>query len=417
MTDRQSSVKQQALLAKSCAPLLGSSSAPARNQLLRELAERLIACQKEILAANQIDLDQASGLSTALRDRLQLTPERIRQMAEGVKQVAELPTPNGEIIEDRILPNALKIQKVRVPLGVVAIIYEARPNVTIDALALTFKTANCVLLRGSANCLNSNRCLLQIVSELLVKHNFPIGAAQLIEDRDRQQVEELLTLRSEIDVIIPRGGAGLIQHVVQNSTIPVIETGAGNCHLFIDKSADFELAEKIAINAKTQRPSVCNAIETLLIHQEWAASKTQALLESLHSKGVELRCCPKIRAILPEGSEANPEDWEREYGELILAVKSVADVGAAIEHINQYGTRHSEAIISSDSESVALFFSHVDAAAIYHNSSTRFTDGFEFGLGAEIGISTQKLHARGPMGLKELTTYKYCVTGNGQIRA
>ena len=403
--------------AKQAAVAFGQTSSAVRSAAVEAIAAALEQNEALILSANARDIEEHPELSTALQDRLRLTPARIRGMVEGVRMVAGLADPLGRELTARTLANGLKVRKVAVPFGVVAVIYEARPNVTVDTAALCVKTGNCVVLRGSAHALHSNRALATTIKEALQRVGISPSVVQLIDDVDRRSVAELLTLRDCIDVAIPRGGAALISHVVETATIPVIETGAGNCHLFVDASAEVEMACRIAVNAKTQRPSVCNAIETLLVHESWAAQHLAAIAARLREAGVELRGCAQSRALVADILPAEAQDWDTEYLDLILAVKVVKDVQEAVAHINRHGTKHSESIITQDEAAVHYFFGSVDAAALYHNASTRFTDGFEFGLGAEIGISTQKLHARGPMGLEELTTYKYLVEGTGQIRA
>jgi glutamate-5-semialdehyde dehydrogenase len=389
-----------------------------KNKLLIKMGERLIEESVPLIEANQKDLEQGalSGLSEALLDRLKLTPQRIEGIALGLKQISELPDPIGEALETIERPNGLKIIKKRVPLGVIGIIYEARPNVTVDAVGLCLKTGNAVVLRGGSAAFYSNQKIIQILHQVMQENNFPEDYIQLIEDTDRSSVTELLTCKQYIDVIIPRGGRSLIQHVVQNAVVPVIETGEGICHLYIHEEARYEMAESIAINAKCQRPSVCNAIESLLIDHAFAEKHLKYLLEALQAQGVEIRGCQRTIGLVEGIQPAVEDDWNTEYLDLILSVKVVEDLHEAIQHIKQYGTKHSEAILTQNEGIAAQFMREVDAAAVYHNASTRFTDGFEFGFGAEIGISTQKLHARGPMGLRELTSTKYYVLGEGQIK-
>jgi glutamate-5-semialdehyde dehydrogenase len=345
-----------------------------------------------------------------------LDENRIAGMAEGLRQTAALPDPIGQGDYSTVRPNGLEIRRVRVPLGVVGIIYEARPNVTADALALCLKSGNAVLLRGGSEAIRSNIAISSLLAEEAYKHGIPEGAIQFIDFTDREAVGVMTHLTGLLDVIIPRGGAGLIKRVVEDSSVPVIETGTGVCHTYVDESADLQMALDIAINAKTSRPSVCNAMETLLVHKNVAEKFLPMLYEGMTAKKVELRGCDKARAICPEMQTAEEADWSTEYGDLILSVKVVDDVAAAIAHINRYNTGHSETIVTRDLVNAARFQKEVDAAAVYVNASTRFTDGFEFGFGAEIGISTQKLHARGPMGLMELTSSKYLIMGEGQIR-
>ncbi len=345
-----------------------------------------------------------------------LDEKRIGQMAEGLRQTAALPDPIGEGVYSVVRPNGLEIRRIRVPLGVIGIIYEARPNVTADALALCLKSGNAVRLRGGSEAIRSNMAVFSVLAEAAEKAGIPQGALQLVEVTDRAAVNVMLHLNGLIDVVIPRGGAGLIKTVVENSSVPVIETGTGVCHTFVDASADLKMAVDIAINAKTTRPAVCNAMETLLVHEAVAGQFLPQMAEAMALKNVELRGCEKCRNIVPDMKEATEEDWSTEYGELILSVKVVKDMDEAIEHINKYNTGHSECIVTSDLNNARRFQREIDAAAVYVNASTRFTDGFEFGFGAEIGISTQKLHARGPMGLNELTSTKYVINGEGQIR-
>lgn len=387
-----------------------------KNAALAYMADKIANEKEWILRENEKDMKEGKekGLSASLLDRLLLTSDRINQMVEGIHQVVALEDPIGEVLEAWERPNGLYIQTVRVPLGVIGMVYEARPNVTVDAASLCLKAGNAVLLRGSTSALHSNKALVAIMHAALAETAIPEDAVQLLEDTSRETASQMFRLNQFLDVLIPRGGAGLIQTVVQNATVPVLETGVGNCHIFIDQSAVENMAMEIAVNAKLQRPSVCNAMETLLIHKEWPY--VRELLETLQEKGVELRGDKQLASAYEFVNEAGEEDWSREYLAPILAVRLVDDLAEAIDHIDRYGTRHSEAIISETAENVRLFFQAVDAAVLYHNASTRFTDGEQFGYGAEIGISTQKLHARGPMGLKAITTTKAIVQGNGQIR-
>ncbi|MDK2896173.1 MAG: glutamate-5-semialdehyde dehydrogenase [Candidatus Atribacteria bacterium] len=389
-----------------------------KNQFLNHLAEILESDKEEILAENRRDVSRAdqSGIKKSLLDRLSLNEKRIREMSQGLQEVASLPDPVGEVINGVKRPNGLIIHRVRVPLGVIAIIYEARPNVTIDSIGLGIKSGNALLLRGSSLALFSNQILVKKAKQALTRSGLPSDSVNLLGSGKHEEVELLLSLRGLIDVVIPRGGGELIQTVVKNSQIPVIETGVGNCHIYLDASANFSMAEKIVINAKTQRPSVCNACETLLVHQAVAADFLPRIGKSLIEKGVEIRGCEKTKALIDDAQVADEEDWYAEYLDLILAVKVVAGIEEAIEHIDRYGSHHSEAIVTEDYQSALRFLQEVDAAAVYVNASTRFTDGGQFGMGAEIGISTQKLHARGPMGIRELTTTKFMVYGLGQIR-
>ena len=388
-----------------------SSGLLAAARTLEEKTER-------ILAANEKDMENAvkSGMSEGLQDRLRLTPERIGAMAEGLRQIAELPDCIGEVIEEFQRPNGLRIKKVRVPMGVIGIIYEARPNVTADAFGLCFKTGNAVILKGGSDALHSNVEIVQVLREAMEGCGVPGDVLQLIGDTDRAVTVEFMKLKSYVDLLIPRGSAGLIKSVVENSTIPVIETGTGNCHVYVDRDADLEQAARIVYNAKTQRIGVCNACESLIVHSEVSQAFLPKLAEVLAPKNVELRGDERVCRVLPGCSQATEEDYGREYLDYILSLKTVDSVEEAIEHINRYGTGHSECIVTKNQETAERFLNEVDAACVYWNASTRFTDGFEFGFGAEIGISTQKLHARGPMGLRELTSYKYVIYGSGPVR-
>ncbi|KFL17472.1 gamma-glutamyl phosphate reductase [Geobacillus stearothermophilus] len=401
---------------KTASQTLAMLSAEEKNEALEQIAQTLDRERAFILQENEKDMAQGreQGLSPALLDRLQLTNERLDQIIDGVRQVASLPDPVGEIIAEWTRPNGLRIQTVRVPLGVIGMVYEARPNVTVDAASLCLKTGNAVLLRGSTSALHSNKALVRVMKEALRTTTVPETAIELLEDTSRETAQRMFRLNNYLDVLIPRGGAGLIRSVVENATVPVLETGVGNCHIFIDESAERQMAIEIVLNAKLQRPSVCNAVETVLIHERWPYAAD--LLETLHARGVELRGDQRLASAYPFISEATEDDWYTEYLAPILAVKLVADVDEAIGHIRRYGTKHSEAIITENEVNVRRFFQAVDAAVLYHNASTRFTDGEQFGYGAEIGISTQKLHARGPMGLVAITTTKSLVYGTGQIR-
>lgn len=401
---------------KTASQTLAMLSTEEKNAALEQIAQTLDRERTFILQENEKDMVQGreQGLSPALLDRLQLTNERLDQIIGGVRQVASLPDPVGEIIEEWTRPNGLRIQTVRVPLGVIGMVYEARPNVTVDAASLCLKTGNAVLLRGSTSALHSNKALVRVMKEALRTTAVPETAIELLEDTSRETAQRMFRLNEYLDVLIPRGGAGLIRSVVENATVPVLETGVGNCHIFIDESAQRQMAIDIVLNAKLQRPSVCNAVETVLIHERWPYAGD--LLETLHARSVELRGDQRLASAYPFVSEATEDDWYTEYLAPILAVKLVADVDEAIGHIRRYGTKHSEAIITENEANVRRFFQAVDAAVLYHNASTRFTDGEQFGYGAEIGISTQKLHARGPMGLVAITTTKSLVYGTGQIR-
>lgn len=413
-----SEVRQKGKLAKAASFQLTGISTEEKNAALERIAEELLNSAKEILQANEKDMEagREKGLSEAILDRILLTEERIRGMAEGIRQIIALNDPVGEVLETIEKENGLLIERIRVPIGVVGMIYEARPNVTIDAASLALKTGNAIILRGSSSAKSSNLALVKMIHRALEKSAVPKDAVQLIEDTSRETARELFRLNDYLDVLIPRGGKNLIQTVVQESTVPVIETGAGNCHIYIDESADFTMAKEIVLNAKLQRPSVCNAVESLLIHPAWLERYGKDLLVSLHDQHVEIYGDDSVRGIFSQAKPATEEDWHTEYLGLAISVKAADGVEEAIDHINQYGTRHSEAIVTEDEENAALFLQKVDAASVYHNASTRFTDGFEFGYGAEIGISTQKLHARGPMGLPALTSSKFVIKGKGQIR-
>lgn len=397
---------------------LGILGCEEKNRGLLMAAQALLDGQGEILAANREDMDRAKaqGMSQGLLDRLKLTPERIEGMAGGLRQVAALEDPVGEVLSMKQRPNGLMIGQKRVPLGVIGIIYEARPNVTADAFGLCFKTGNAVILKGGSDALLSNKAVVSCLKRGLAGAGLPETAVQLIEATDRATTQALMKLNQYVDVLIPRGGAGLIKAVVENSTIPVIETGTGNCHIYVDETADFTMALDIIFNAKTQRIGVCNACESLVVHQKIAGEFLPLLKKRLEEKQVEIRGDERACQIEPGFVRAQEEDWGREYLDYILSCKIVDSIDEAIEHINKYNTKHSEAIITRDYANAQRFLAEIDAAAVYVNASTRFTDGEEFGFGAEIGISTQKLHARGPMGLKELTTTKYIIYGNGQVR-
>lgn len=389
-----------------------------KNDALQKTADALVKETQRILTANEKDyvIAKQNGMTEGLLDRLKLTPERVEGMAEGLRQIAELDDPVGEIIESFDRPNGLHIDKVRVPMGVIGIIYEARPNVTADAFGLCFKTGNAVILKGGKDAFYSNEAITEVIRETLTQSQISADAIQLITNNDRAVTTAFMQLKQYVDVLIPRGGAGLIRAVVENSTIPVIETGTGNCHIYVDEDADLEKAIPIILNAKTQRIGVCNACESLLVHEKITDRFLPALGKALRDNNVEMRGDERVRALIPDAVEATLEDYGAEYLDYIISMKTVASVEEAIAHINRYNTRHSDAILTDNKEHAAKFLQGVDSACVYVNASTRFTDGFEFGFGAEIGISTQKLHARGPMGLKELTTYKYLIKGSGQIR-
>ena len=389
-----------------------------KNNALTKIADAIVNSTDEILKANEIDMENGrnAGMKQGLLDRLKLTPDRIIQMAEGIRQVVSLDDPVGEVLGMWKRPNGLTIGQKRVPMGVIGIIYESRPNVTLDAFGLCFKAGNTVILKGGSDAINSNKAIVKVIRETLDSEGINPDSIQLIESTDRAVTTEFMHMNGYVDVLIPRGGAGLIKAVVNNATIPVIETGTGNCHVYVDKDCDFDMALDIIENAKTQRIGVCNACESLLIHKAVADEFIPLLAKRLFSKNVEIRGDEKSRLIVPEFVEATEEDYGTEYLDYIVSLKIVDDVDEAINHINKYNTGHSETIVTNDYNNSQKFLDEVDAAAVYVNASTRFTDGFEFGFGAEIGISTQKLHARGPMGLKELTTTKYIIYGNGQIR-
>lgn len=417
-TDIKEIITNQAILAKKASQSLATLSSLEKNKALLTMAHALEIKTPIILEENNIDMENGrqKGLSASLLDRLLLTTERIAQMAEGLRQIANLNDPIGNGIMSLRRPNGLDIRCIRVPLGLVGIVYEARPNVTADAIGLCLKSGNAVILRGGSEAIHSNKILSSILAEAAYSAGIPHGAIQFISITEHSAVDVMMRLNKYIDVIIPRGGAGLIKRVVENSTVPVIETGVGICHVFVDEFADLNLATKIILNAKTSRPAVCNAIETVLIDQNIATEYLPTLCEKLTEAKVEIRGCEKCLAICPDLKPATEEDWSTEYGDLILSIKIVDNIDDAISHINTYGSGHSEAIITTNYNNALKFQKLVDAAAVYVNASTRFTDGNEFGFGAEIGISTQKLHARGPMGLEALTTMKYLIYGEGQIR-
>lgn len=414
-----SDVLLKAKAAKLNSRYLATVSTKQKNIGLLSMADALNKHEQDILSANKKDISagKKSGMNESLVDRLTLTSSRIKSMSDGLRVIAELPDPIGETLESWTRPNGLIITKKRVPIGVIGIIYEARPNVTVDSAGLTLKSSNAVILRGSSSAIESNIAIVKVLNDALVATGFPKGTIQLIEDASRDTVKELVTAKAFVDLVIPRGGAGLIKTVVETATVPCIETGVGNCHVYIDKDANPSIVEPIVINAKVQRPSVCNAAETLLVHSDVADKYLPALIQSLKSNNVVLVGCKIARKYDPNMVLATDEDYATEFLDLKMAIKVVADIDEAIDHIARFGTLHTEAIISDNGKAIEAFESRVDAAAIMVNVSTRFTDGFEFGFGAEIGISTQKMHARGPMGLKELTTYKYLVHGNGQIRS
>ena len=414
----ESYIQTLGIRAKNASRLCAKLGTKEKNRGLLAVAGELCARSTYLLEENEKDLRAAEekGVKQSLIDRLRLTEQRIRDMAEGLKQVAALEDPIGEVLSMKNRPNGLRIGKRRVPLGVVGIIYESRPNVTADAFGLCFKTGNAVILRGGSDAIHSNLAITEVIQAGLKKENLPQDAILLVEDTSRATVGEMMKLHDYIDVLIPRGGAGLIANVVENSTVPVIETGTGNCHIFVDASADIGRAADIIENAKTQRMGVCNACESLVIHAAAAKEALPLIAERLRAHQVEIRGDERARAIVPEILPASEEDWGTEYLDAVISVKIVDSAEEAIAHINRYNTGHSESILTKDYDNALKFQDEVDAAAVYVNASTRFTDGFEFGFGAEIGISTQKLHARGPMGLEALTSTKYIIFGNGQIR-
>lgn len=411
-------VKAKAQAAKQAAAKLAVTSTAVKNAALLAMAAALEAQQSEILAANERDMTAAAakGMKSSMLDRLKLTAERISGMADGLRQVAGLADPVGNVIDGKTLPNGLHITKIRVPLGVIGIIYEARPNVTADAAGLCLKSGNAVILKGGSEAMESNKTVAAILAQAAEGAGIPADSIQFIDTSDRQAVQDLIHMNGLVDVVIPRGGAGLIQAVVRNASVPVIETGAGVCHTYVDKDADVEMAMKITFNAKVQRPSVCNAMETLLVHKDIADKFLPMMLMMYNSSAVEICGDEAVQEYSGQVHPVTEEDWSTEYGDLRLSVKIVDSIEEAMAHIAKYGTGHSECIVTNNYQAAQLFQYTVDAAAVYVNASTRFTDGNEFGFGAEIGISTQKLHARGPMALPELTSTKYLINGNGQVR-
>lgn len=413
-----SEVRSKATIAKEAAAVMNRLTTDQKNEALLRMADLLEQHADSIIEANAKDLARGRqlGTSASLLDRLALNVTRIEDMAEGLRQIVKLTDPVGDVLETIDRPNGLHIEKIRVPLGVIGMIYEARPNVTVDAAGLCLKTGNAVVLRGGSSALESNKRIVAVLHEALKLTSVPVDALQLIEDADRASVDEMLKLNGLLDVVIPRGGASLIQNVVQNATVPVIETGAGICHTYLDETADPDMAESISYNAKIQRPSVCNSMETLLVHEQFAERHLTGLLEGFDTHRVEMRGCERTTTYAPWAKKATEQDYATEYNDYVLNIRVVNSLDEALDHIARYGTKHSECIITENKERAKRFLNEVDAAAVYHNASTRFTDGFEFGFGAEIGISTQKLHARGPMGLPALTSTKYRIYGKGQIR-
>ncbi len=404
--------------AQKASRLTSIASTSLKNAALEQMALNLINNKSMMMTENEKDLKAAeeNGLSSAMLDRLRLTDSRIEAMAEGIREVISLSDPVGEITEEIVRPNGLDIKKVRVPIGVIIIIYESRPNVTADAASLCLKTGNATILRGGKESIHSNIAIYRQISAALEKVGLDKNAIQVIETADREAVDHLLKADEYVDLVIPRGGEGLIRNVVENSTIPVIKHYKGVCHVYVDEFADLDMAREVCLNSKLQRPGTCNAMETMLVHEKISETFLPVVFKGMSEAGVELRGCEKSRKILPDIKQATEEDWPSEYLEKILSVKVVSSIDDAIEHISTYGSSHSDCIITEDKTNAKKFTNEVDSAAVYVNASTRFTDGFEFGMGAEIGISTDKLHARGPMGLKELTSYKYIVHGTGQIR-
>ena len=407
-----STTREKLERARRAAALLAQLSTAEKNTLLSKMADAIESATDRILRENQVDIER-SNLSGSMRDRLLLTSSRVSEMASGVRDVAALPDPIGETLEAWTRPNGLQIRKVRVPLGVVGIVYESRPNVTVDAAVLAFKTGNAVVLRGGKEASRSNQVLAEILAGV---PGVPVGAIELLDSSTRESVQELITARGLVDVVVPRGGPALIAHVIENALVPAIETGAGNCHIFVDESADLEMASRIVINAKTQRPSVCNAAEKLIVHRAVAPSFVPQIVKQLIDAGVEVRGDEESRRLVRGITPAVEQDWGEEYLRLCIGVRILGSVDEAIEHINRYSTMHSETIVTANQDNAQKFLRLVDSAAVYWNASTRFTDGSEFGFGAEMGISTQKLHCRGPFALRELTSSKYQIIGTGQVR-
>ena len=409
---------ESAAAAKAAGMAVAQLTTEQKNAALLAMADALEDRCAEVLTANAADMERerANGMSPDMLDRLMLNEKRVADMALGLRQVAELPDPVGEVMSEWTRPNGLLIRKVRVPMGVIGIIYEARPNVTVDAASLAFKAGSAILLRGSGSAYESNAAEVRIMRDALESTGVTPDAVCLVEEKGHDVVDKMLTLRGYIDLIVPRGSARLINNAVEKATVPILQTGTGNCHVYVDESADYAMAEAIVINAKTQRTSVCNAAETLLVQENWAEAHLKDLLKALTDKNVELHGDEDAARYTTGMIPAAESDWADEYLRLAMAVKVVPDVKAAVEHINRYGTKHTECIVTADAANADYFLKNVDAAVVDWNASTRFTDGFEFGFGAELGISTQKLHARGPMGLEEITSYKYMVIGTGQVR-
>ncbi|MDD4642722.1 MAG: glutamate-5-semialdehyde dehydrogenase [Erysipelotrichaceae bacterium] len=412
------SLNQIAIAAKKASKQIASLVTNHKDKVLQDISEALILNTDMIMINNMIDIENArsNNMNPSLIDRLMLNPERIKDIALGIMQIIKLPDPINVVLDEWVSQDGLEIQKVCVPIGVIGMIYEARPNVSVDAATLAFKAGNAIILRGGSSAYYSNLILVKIMQEVLIKNNLNPAIISYVEDTSHTTIDQMLKMRDHIDLIIPRGGANLIKKVVNDSTVPILETGIGNCHIFIDESADYEMAQTITINSKTQRTGVCNAIETLLIHKNWSIQNTKKLIDDLLAHNVELHADQNICKFSDKIILSTDHDWQTEYLDMILAVRYIDDIDKAIEHIDQYGTKHTECIITSSQKNAIYFQKNVDAAVVNVNASTRFTDGFMFGFGAELGISTQKLHARGPMGLKEITCYKYLVTGSGQIR-
>ncbi|WP_199738097.1 glutamate-5-semialdehyde dehydrogenase [Falsibacillus albus] len=416
--DVKADVEKQGLLAKKASKKLGQLTTEQKNEALNIIADELETNYEKILESNKIDLEKGKekGFEDAFMDRLALSKERIVNFADGLRQVAKLEDPTDKTISNWTLENGLNVEKVTVPLGVIGMIYEARPNVTVDATGLALKSGNSIILKGGSSAISSNSAIVDVIHSALEKTEIPVDAVQFIHSTNREATQALFTMNEYVDVLIPRGGGSLIKAVVNNATVPVLETGVGNCHLYIDKDADVKKALDIIVNAKTDRPAVCNAAETLIIHEKWLKENHKILNETLISRKINVHGDEKALEYFTDAVPAGEEDWANEYLDLAIAVKIVSNLDEALDHIEQYGTKHSEAIITENAETAKKFLDLVDASAVYHNASTRFTDGGALGFGAEIGISTQKLHARGPMGLPALTTVKFKMRGNGQIR-
>ena len=409
-------LEQMGQKAKTAESALALSGLEQRNKALLFMARMLREEPQDIMSANAKDLAEASELSAAMRDRLLLNEKRLEGLALAMEEIAALPDPLGRVLFEDTRPNGLKIRRVAVPLGVIAVIYEARPNVTLDAAAMCLKSGNAVILRGGKEAIRSNTALAELARQACRQAGLPEDCVQLVSDTSRESAQELMRLRAYVDLLIPRGGRGLIRSALDNATVPVLQTGEGVCHIYVDKAADADMAREITVNAKTSRPSVCNAAECLLVHRDIAEKVLPDIARALTERGVELRGDELARALVPEMTPSQASDWGTEFNDMIMAVRVVGDMDEALLHIETYGTRHSEAIITSDLKAAERFLNHVDAAAVYHNASTRFTDGGEFGFGAEIGISTQKLHCRGPVDVKALTSTKYVIEGTGQVR-